>query len=565
MSLVSAAQANHSSASDRRHGPRHLVDSRAKRSFSLEPIILQITLRHTRPPGPPLQVCLVAQQCTSDGSPLGPSAVPSYTGQKLDTRQVAGVLTARYSIPRPSVPVKSAWRRQKHRLTPQRGAVSCLVHGFSVEEAAPRASPDASPPPVQPGNSSERRRKSDGSPPHTPVRLATPRPRSHSLDNSSQAISPLIRADLYESFSLFATLFEACLQHAMWTVAASVSAHPSELRKRLYRETQSSLDLFGTTCDLDQPFPIKIAQAWLLLAIYDFTRVHYRSGWMSTGRAYRIIQLMKLHEFDTVDNALEGLETPLEWTEREEKRRTFWTAYVFDAFANLHQGLPLTFQEHKVTTRLPVSEEDYQAGRPAPAEYLSDLLVADHFSVQLPFIECIIVASVCMQTLAHKAQSRQSPPFGATVQDFYTRHNFIDAILTNRTYVFSQKQSSSEPLFLFTHMMAHACTIILNGIPDALFQKPTDFQCINTQYRDFAWLAALEIVKLTNPLTHISYFKAHPLTSMPLMICAEFLFTHGSFEPSSVDSLQKVTDVLKYLSQVNSIAESFVLSVDIST
>jgi hypothetical protein len=135
-----------------------------------------------------------------------------------------------------------------------------------------------------------------------------------------------------------------CLQHAMWTLAASFSSQFRHIRDALYAHTKGMLEAL----EMDTPngdIAVEQAQAWTLLAIYEFMGVNYRRGWMSAGRCFRLVQLMKLHEIDGPG----GL-PPLSWVEIEERRRTFWMAYALDRFINLLNRLPLTLNEQVVRT-----------------------------------------------------------------------------------------------------------------------------------------------------------------------------------------------------------------------
>ena len=98
------------------------------------------------------------------------------------------------------------------------------------------------------------------------------------------------------------------------------------------------------TIDIES-IDIKQVQVSILLAIYEFMRSHYRRGWMSAGRAFRLIQLMRLHEIDAPDH----ISMQTNWIETEEKRRTFWMAYSLDRFISIRNGWPLTLCEQVVS------------------------------------------------------------------------------------------------------------------------------------------------------------------------------------------------------------------------
>jgi hypothetical protein len=136
---------------------------------------------------------------------------------------------------------------------------------------------------------------------------------------------------------------KVCLQYAMWNLAASVSSQFQLLRTELYREARMHLDALEMDNDESGPKCIEQVQAWILLSIYEFSH-DYQRGLVSAGRAFRLIQLMRLYEIDgnhTIN--LQG-----NWVDIESCRRTFWVAYTIDRFTGVHDNLPLTLNESTV-------------------------------------------------------------------------------------------------------------------------------------------------------------------------------------------------------------------------
>jgi hypothetical protein len=78
-------------------------------------------------------------------------------------------------------------------------------------------------------------------------------------------------------------------------------------------------------------------------------RTFHRSAWMSAGRAFRLVQLMRLHEIDS-PTKLPVPEADL--IETEEKRRVFWMAYFLDHLLSMRNNWPITLNEHVVRLRL---------------------------------------------------------------------------------------------------------------------------------------------------------------------------------------------------------------------
>lgn len=134
---------------------------------------------------------------------------------------------------------------------------------------------------------------------------------------------------------------KSCLQYAMWTLAAALSSQFQFLRGELYAEARQSLD----TLEMEnQEKCIERVQAWLLLSLYEFMSGLYQRGLVSVGRAFRLIQLMRLHEIDR--HPITGGQGDL--IDIESTRRTFWIAYIIDRFTSAHDNLSLAFNENEV-------------------------------------------------------------------------------------------------------------------------------------------------------------------------------------------------------------------------
>ena len=142
-----------------------------------------------------------------------------------------------------------------------------------------------------------------------------------------------------------------CVQNAMWTLAMSLSSQFENVRQALYDETQQMLEE-RDLCESDMnAVHIEQVQAWILITFCELLRASYRRAWLSAGRVFRFIQLLRLHEVDSLQSILEHALSPSaeENIMMEEKRRAFWVAYSLDRFTCLDNGLPLTLTEEGVS------------------------------------------------------------------------------------------------------------------------------------------------------------------------------------------------------------------------
>jgi hypothetical protein len=140
----------------------------------------------------------------------------------------------------------------------------------------------------------------------------------------------------------------SALQAAMWALAAAASAHLQHMRESLYLCARSKLEALDNQIDCASSASLQSAQGWLLLTHYEFRYMNYSRAWITAGRAFRIIQLMKLHEIDRFHTTALDLAFTEPWAEIEEKRRTFWLAYCLDRFLNISDQWPLTLHEEPV-------------------------------------------------------------------------------------------------------------------------------------------------------------------------------------------------------------------------
>lgn len=143
-----------------------------------------------------------------------------------------------------------------------------------------------------------------------------------------------------------------CLRQAVWMMAASV-CQPQNVQDMLYVQAKTSLEGLEMN-SYEGSEHLEEAQAWVLMAIYEMKRVSFRKGWISAGRAIRLIHLMKLHEVDMPAGLndkkplMEVQQSESTLTLIEERRRTFWMGYFLDRMVNLLNQVPFTISEQSV-------------------------------------------------------------------------------------------------------------------------------------------------------------------------------------------------------------------------
>ncbi|KAK5656796.1 hypothetical protein OQA88_4344 [Cercophora sp. LCS_1] len=345
------------------------------------------------------------------------------------------------------------------------------------------------------------------------------------------------------------------LQHAMWTLASWLGSQFKDMQRDLYTHTRALLERWEMDMAPESP-PIELAQAWIFLAIYEIMQVDYDRGWLSAGRCFRLVQLMKLYEID----APSGIEeSDLSWVDLEERRRTFWMAYSLDRFINLINQMPLTLTEQVIFTRLPAPESAFQRERPIKTRFLSEVMTGgDDVERVSPFSACIVLMTISGRCLSHQQQCIVERAYGNMPQDFVTRHKWLEGILATKTKTMLASPYDDpddellDPMRLFASMGAHATTLLLGKAMQSVAWSCEDFV---GGYEQRATEASQELCRLSQKLAEFGYFKIHPFTPIPLLFCAEFAQTRKARDPAFEAIYDSVLTSLRDLSAVSRLAE----------
>lgn len=172
------------------------------------------------------------------------------------------------------------------------------------------------------------------------------------------AFMPMVHRRRYSSWSKQGgkSDIQVCLQHAMWTLAAALSAQYQHMCDMLYTHTRQTLELLDLRQSSSETVEVQQIQVWLLITMFEFMRINCQRGWVSAGRSFRLVQLARLYEIDLQGGdgpGPSGINTPdspaqTTWINMEERRRTFWCAYILDRLISLRNNSPLTLNEQLV-------------------------------------------------------------------------------------------------------------------------------------------------------------------------------------------------------------------------
>lgn len=258
-----------------------------------------------------------------------------------------------------------------------------------------------------------------------------------------------------------------CLRYAMWTLACSVTDKYADLKDLFYQRARKYVELDYVKGYGEHMISIAHAQTHILLASYEFKMMYFPRAWMSTGSAVRLAQMMGLHRQDgTALDVKQCLPESRDWTEKEERRRTFWMAFSQDRYASIGTGWPMTVDEKDITSNLPSSEEAFEMSRPEQTPTLAEAMTPAGAGKLSSFGAIVLMACLFGRNLNHLHRPDEDGDDNSMNGEFWRRHRTLDNILLNTSLCLPSNlklpDGLSSPNVIFSIMCIHTSTICLH-------------------------------------------------------------------------------------------------------
>ncbi|KAF2676695.1 hypothetical protein K458DRAFT_379638 [Lentithecium fluviatile CBS 122367] len=351
------------------------------------------------------------------------------------------------------------------------------------------------------------------------------------------------------------------LRHAMWTLAASFSTQFQHIQKSLYAQTKMILEELDSTASVE-PMTIKELQARTLLIMYEIMHMDFRTAWISAGNCLRLALLLRLHEIDIPEfstRTSDAGRADLSWSEIEEQRRIFWVVFTLDCFMNLINEAPFRMDEETILTRLPAPEANCQTDQPIETAFISEIISGQRQAPSSSFVEIIITLAISGHCLLHRRRSLAENVHHTGTTAFWDRHRAIEMLLTRKSaYSIARPSHDSvqaDPLSLLSNMMSNALVLTMYKLIDSTKLDKTQDQPTIEKYEQKALDAAKGITALSHVIPSLSYFKVHPFTPFPMMICIEFLLSRKSVNERAPMQAAEVWRELQSICSVNNLAQ----------
>ncbi|KAH0544945.1 hypothetical protein FGG08_000871 [Glutinoglossum americanum] len=363
-----------------------------------------------------------------------------------------------------------------------------------------------------------------------------------------------------------------CLRYAIWALAASVEERYFNLQSHFYQRARKYLEETEMKGHGESMISVAYSQTWILIATYEFKLMYFPRAWMSTGRAIRLAQMMGLHRLDGAGlDVKQCLTPPRDWTEREERRRTFWLAFCIDRYASIGTGWPMTVEEKDILTMLPSSEEAYNKSKqPSRTMPLNEALSPSGAANLSPFAGVVLMACLFGRNLIHLHRPDTDDRDDDLNGEFWKRHRTMDNILNNTALSLPSHlklpAGIADPNIVFSNMNIHTSTICLHQAAIFKAEKNRLPANVSADSQVRCITAALGIANIMRMISHMDLSRMNPFISFSLYVSARVFVQYLRTRPDDdqgKSSLMFLLTAMEALKRKNPLTSSFLVQLDV--
>ncbi|KAI4250786.1 MAG: hypothetical protein L6R42_008631, partial [Xanthoria sp. 1 TBL-2021] len=363
------------------------------------------------------------------------------------------------------------------------------------------------------------------------------------------------------------------LRYAIWCLASKLSDRLFNHQEVFYRRARKYAEI-DEMKGLGEAFvTVAHCQTWVLICTYEFQMMYFPRAWSSVGRAVRLAMMMGLNRVDGMGlDVKQVLPPPRDWTEGEERRRTFWMAYCVDRYASMGTGWPMAMDERDVKSNLPVNEENYERSIEQPSVPLTGSITLEGASNLSPFAGIVFMAHIFGRNLTHLHRPGSDDRDDDLQGDFWKRHRALDNTLLHTSLSLPPHLRLPAGIrdvnIVFINMSIHTSTICLHQA--AIFKADQNKlpQSIIDQSSTRCLLAATEIANIMRLICHLDSKGMNPFMAFCLYVAARVFIHVLKKSPNEAvvrSSLEFLLVAMQQFRKVNPLSESFLIQLGLDS
>ncbi|QSZ29267.1 hypothetical protein DSL72_003779 [Monilinia vaccinii-corymbosi] len=366
---------------------------------------------------------------------------------------------------------------------------------------------------------------------------------------------------------------QVALRYAMMMMAASLSDHYQNYAEIFYERARKYAEMIEMKGRGEAFVCIQSVQTWSIISNYEATNAYFSRAWMSSGRCSRLCHMLSLQRLDA-EGGFSGkqlLPPAKDWIELEERRRTFWAAYYGDRWSSCAARWPMMFDEQKIKTNLPCSNDAFDLGIEEKTCSLVEALTPEGASTISSF--AAVVLSICLFGQNTEHMFKSGPDEGANDfanGEFWKRHRKMDNVLSS-TFMFLPDNlrlpaGLRDPNVVFFHMNIHCSTICLHQGAVLTAERENISQSFIQQSEARSLMAAEEITNLMRLVSHLDVSKMSSWIGFCLYVASGATLQDARKEkpnPQSASNLEFMMSAMKAVGKKHVIAKHFAAQLEL--
>ena len=299
-----------------------------------------------------------------------------------------------------------------------------------------------------------------------------------------------------------------CLRYAMWCSAAGVTDKYRYLHDLFYQRARKYLEQDEMKGHGEGMLTLAHCQAWVLVGNYELSMTHFPRAFLSSGRAVRASQLMGLHELARFGQITESDFTSLrDWTDMEERRRTFWACFCLDRHATIATGHPLMIDEDDISTPLPCDKALDELHRPYETTMLSESMQPEHASKLSGYAGRILLTCLYGRNVVHLRRTTQDGLDADLNGEFWMRHRQLDNILKSTALALPEAlrvpTGLPDPNVITINIYLHVAIISLHLGAIVVADNNHMPGAVSAESKGRCTIAAAEIASIARQISHL--------------------------------------------------------------
>ncbi|KAM5442131.1 hypothetical protein MferCBS31731_002961 [Microsporum ferrugineum] len=362
-----------------------------------------------------------------------------------------------------------------------------------------------------------------------------------------------------------------CLRYIMWAHAAATTDKYADIHNHFYIRARKYAELDQMKGLGENMISVAHAQCWQLIGCYEFKMMYFPRAWMSTGAGMRLCLMMGLNRQDASGlDVKQCLPPPRDWTEREERRRTFWTAFCQDRYASAGTGWPMSVDERDILTNLPASEEAFVNCREQLTSSLAEAISGQGTGSLSSYAANVLLACMFGRNLHHLHRVTTNDRDHDLNGEFWKRHRALDNILLHTSLSLPNHlrlpEGINSPEIVFGNMCIHASTICLHQAAIYKAEKHDMPGQISTESKRRCIIAADQITNIMKMVSHTDLTRLNPFLVFCLYVAARVFVQYLKSRPQDQavrSSLQFLLSAMNAVKRKIPLAESFLVQLDV--